>query len=56
MGSARHVERLAAVAGFIQHKAAEIEMEAQELANRDIVFDDQRTVTRRRLRHSHIVP
>ena len=47
MGRARHVERLAAVAGFIERKAAEIEMEAQELANRDLVFDDQSSVARR---------
>jgi hypothetical protein len=46
---------LAAVAGFVQRKAAEIEVEAQGLANGDLVLDDQRTSARRVLRHPHIV-
>ena len=36
-----HVERLAPVAGFVQREAGEIEVEAQEFANRDLVLDDQ---------------
>jgi hypothetical protein len=39
----RHVEGLAAIPGFVEGEPPELEMQAKQLANGRIVFDDQRS-------------
>ena len=54
-GASRAIERLAPVGDLVDGEPGEIEVEAQQLANRRFVLDDERAAARRACGHGTIV-